>query len=155
MSAAEVAQRLDAVRGYAIALPSARSATACIGFCWGGSTTFEYATAQKELRAAVVYYGTAPQDKVALTRIACPVLGLYGGDDARVTSTVEPTKTVMRELGKTYAPHVYAGAGHGFLRQQSGRDGKNLEAAKGAWQETIAFLRNRLESPGVGAADER
>jgi carboxymethylenebutenolidase len=32
-------------------------------------------------------------------------------------------------------------AGHGFLRQQDGRDGANLRAARAAWPRTIAFLR--------------
>jgi carboxymethylenebutenolidase len=140
----EVARRLDAVRAAGLALPSAASKSACIGFCWGGSSSFAYARAQPGLSAAVVYYGTAPQDKEALRRIACPVLGLYGGDDARVTSTVQATATAMRELGKPFEQHVYAGAGHGFLRQQSGRDGANLKAAREGWRETIAFLQKNL-----------
>ncbi len=137
----EVTRRLDAVRSHALALPSAAPASGAIGFCWGGSTSFAYATAQPALGAAVVYYGTGPADKDALRRIACPVLGLYGGDDARVTATVEGTTTAMKELGKPFEPRVYAGAGHGFLRQQSERDGKNLDAARQAWRETIAFLK--------------
>jgi len=72
------------------------------------------------------------------------VLGLYGGDDARVTSTVEPTKKLMSELNKSYLPLVYDGAGHGFLRQQSGSEA-NAKAAKEAWAETITFLKKNLE----------
>jgi carboxymethylenebutenolidase len=141
----EVARRLDAVRAAGLAMPSAAAKSACIGFCWGGSSSFAYAAAQPELSAAVVYYGTAPQDKEAMRRIACPVLGLYGGDDARVTSTVAGTTEAMKELGKSFEPHTYPGAGHGFLRQQSGREGANLKAAREAWRETIAFLKKEKE----------
>lgn len=141
----EVARRLDAVRTHCLSLPSAAPKSASIGFCRGGSSSFAYATAQPGLAAAVVYYGTAPTEREALARITCPVLGLYGGDDARVTATVEGTTAAMRELGKRFEPHTYAGAGHGFLRQQTGRDGKNLEAARQAWAETVAFLRKALE----------
>lgn len=140
----EVARRLDAVRDYALALPSSGDASACIGFCWGGSTSFAYATAQPGLAAAVVYYGTPPANREALGAIACPVLGLYGGDDARVTSTVGGTAATMRQLGKSYEHHVYEGAGHGFLRQQSGRGGANLSAARQAWERTLAFLKEHL-----------
>ena len=35
--------------------------------------------------------------------------------------------------------HTYAGAGHGFLRQQEDRDGANLKASQEAWPRTIAF----------------
>jgi carboxymethylenebutenolidase len=134
----EVLKRLNAVRRHAIALPAADGKSAAIGFCWGGSTSFAYAAAQPRLDAAVVYYGTAPND---LSEVRAPVLGLYGGDDARVTSTVESTTATMRELRKTYESRVFDGAGHGFLRAQSGQNGANLAAARDAWPRTLAFLR--------------
>ena len=86
----DVARRLKAAAGYATALPAAMSAVGSVGFCWGGSTSFAFATTEADLKAAVVYYGTAPAEE-AVGRIRAPVLGFYGGDDARVTSTVEPT----------------------------------------------------------------
>ena len=140
----EVTIRLDAVRTHALALPSVGKSSATIGFCWGGSTSFMYATRQPDLDAAIVYYGTAP-DAPRLATIKCPVLGLYGGDDNRVTSTVSATAAAMKEYELAFTPHVYEGAGHGFLRQQSGREGANGAAARSAWEETIAFLRERLK----------
>jgi dienelactone hydrolase len=47
----------------------------------------------------------------------------------------------MKALGKTYEPHVFDGAGHGFLRAQSGQDGANARAAAQAWPLTVNFLR--------------
>jgi carboxymethylenebutenolidase len=146
LSPDEVAQRLDAVRAYGVQLPAATNKTATIGFCWGGSQSFAYATRRPELNGAVVYYGTAPKDKEQLAKIQCPVLGLYGGNDARVTATVEPTEKAMKEAGKAYAPHTYENAGHGFLRQQSGQNGANQKAADQAWAETVTFLKKNLES---------
>src|SRR5262245_42180264 len=137
----EVIARLDAVRTWALALLGAGKTSATVGFCWGGATSFAYAAAQPALHAAVVYYGTPPAD---VSPVRAPVLGLYGGDDARVTSTVEPTRAKMKELGKTYEAHVFDGAGHGFLRAQSGQDGANRKAAEQAWPMTVAFLRRRL-----------
>ncbi|HEY8022272.1 MAG TPA: dienelactone hydrolase family protein [Thermoanaerobaculia bacterium] len=136
--------RLNAVRDYAVKLPAANGRSATIGFCWGGGTSFAYAAAQPALNAAVVYYGVAPE-AAALARIQAPVLGLYGGDDARVDATIPPAEAEMKRLGKSYEPHVYAGAGHGFLRQQDGRDGANLKATKDAWPRTLAFLREHLK----------
>lgn len=148
----EVIQRLNAVRTYGTGLAAATDRFAVIGYCWGGSTSFLYATAQPDLDAAVVYYGTAPTDRDVLGRIEAPVLGLYGGDDARVTSTVAATAEAMRGHDKSFTHHIYAGAGHGFLRQQSGRDGANMRASQHAWRETVTFLRQYLEpkSPHEG-----
>ncbi len=137
----EVVGRLNAVRAYALALPAANGSSAAVGFCWGGSLSFAYAVAQPGLKAAVVYYGTAPQDLSTLAALKAPVLGLYGGNDARVDATIDATRAKMRELGKRYEPHVFEGAGHGFLRAQSGQDGANMMATEQAWPMTVAFLR--------------
>jgi carboxymethylenebutenolidase len=140
----EVVARLNAVRDHAIALPACNGKTATIGFCWGGATSFNYASAQPGLNAAVVYYGTSPV-KEKFASIKAPVLGLYGENDARVNATIEPAKAEMSHLGKTYEVEKYAGAGHGFLRQQGGMDGANLEATKKAWPRTIEFLRKHTQ----------
>ena len=148
----EVTTRLDAVRAWALARPAAGVTSATMGFCWGGSASFNYATRQPALNAAVVFYGTGPTDEAAIGRIGAPVLGFYGGDDARVTSTVEATSKAMAAKQKSFTSRVYEGAGHGFLRQQDGRDGANLRAAQQSWAESISFLRNRLEPVAAPAA---
>jgi carboxymethylenebutenolidase len=85
-----------------------------VGYCWGGGHSFNYAVAQPNLSAAVVYYGSTPSDMSVLATIKAPVLGLYGGNDARITANVEPTAAKMKELGKSYTYSVYAGAATAF-----------------------------------------
>ena len=145
----DVAARLNAAMAYGKSLPASNRKTAVIGFCWGGSASFNYAIAQPELSASVVYYGTPPMktvdgaqvvDPEPLAKIKAPVIGFYGGNDARVTSTVEPTAAEMKKLGKSYESHVMEGAGHGFLKGQASSEA-NGKAAKDAWPLTIAFLK--------------
>jgi carboxymethylenebutenolidase len=140
---AEAQRRLMAAGRYAAALPAARDRIAVVGFCWGGSTSFALATVWPELRGAVVYYGTSPA-REALANVRAGVLGLYAGDDARVDATVPDAQAEMRRLGKPFEVNTYEGAGHGFLRQQDGREGANLRAARAAWPRTLAFLRDAL-----------
>jgi carboxymethylenebutenolidase len=140
----EVTARLNAVRDSAIKLPAANGKSATLGFCWGGARSFAYAGAQPALNAAVVFYGTSP-DAPALATVKAPVLGLYGGDDARVNATIAPAEAELKKLGRTYEPHVYDGAGHGFLRQQEGRDGANLKASQQAWPRVVSFLKQHLK----------
>ncbi|HKQ62921.1 MAG TPA: dienelactone hydrolase family protein [Candidatus Polarisedimenticolaceae bacterium] len=139
----QTALRLDATRAYALGLPAASGKIATLGFCWGGAASFAYAAHQPGLGAAVVFYGTSPAAP-ALAAVKAPVLGLYGGDDARVGATVPPAEAEMKKLGKLFETHTYEGAGHGFLREQDGRNGKNLEAARQAWPATIGFLEKHL-----------
>jgi carboxymethylenebutenolidase len=144
LAPAQVAAALDAAATYGRSLPAASGKVATLGFCWGGAQSFSYAAARPALDAAVVYYGTSP-DAAALAQLRAPVLGLYGEDDARVNATVGPAEAKAKELGKTYLTATYPGAGHGFLRQQDGRDGANLAASQKAWPATLAFLRRNLE----------
>ena len=141
----DTTRRLSAVARYGLSLPAANGLVGAVGFCWGGSTSFNFAANEADLDAAVVYYGSAPSAKM-LGRIQAPVLGLYGGDDARVNATIPDAVREMRRLGKFYEPHKFDGAGHGFLRQQGGREGANMAATKEAWPITVSFFRQHLDN---------
>ncbi|MGC4031324.1 MAG: dienelactone hydrolase family protein [Tepidisphaeraceae bacterium] len=131
---------LDAVADYAGKIPSANGKIATVGFCWGGGASFAYAAHNPNLAAAVVAYGTPPKGD-EFKAIAAPVLGLYGGDDARVTATVPAAEAAMKAAGKSYEPHIFDGAGHGFFRQQTGKNGANRKAVDEGWPTLVAFLK--------------
>jgi carboxymethylenebutenolidase len=141
----EVARRLDAVHAYAVKIPAANGKTATMGFCWGGARSFEYAVAQPNLDAAIVFYGTSPQKAGDFAKINAAVLGLYGGDDARVNATIEPASAEMKKLGKVFEHEIYEGAGHGFLGSQGDRAGANYRASEKAWPRALAFLQQHLK----------
>ncbi len=141
----EVTARLNAVRDYALALPAAGGKTGVVGFCWGGSQVWNYAVRQPGVNAAVAYYGSGPTEAADYAKITCPVLGLYGSDDARVNATIETSEKAMSAAGKSYSKTVFEGAGHGFLRQQTARDGANQKAATAAWTQTLAFFKKNLQ----------
>ena len=142
----DVHRQLAAVAQYGMGLPAALPRYGIVGFCWGGSASFEHAVRSPAgLGAAVVYYGSSPTpDRLGSVRV--PVLGLYGSDDARVNQTVPPADSAMRALGKAYTHYTYEGAGHGFLRAQDGKDGANMAATRQAWPATLAFFRRHLGS---------
>jgi len=141
----EIVRRLNMAAQYATTLPAATQRFGVIGFCWGGSASFNFATARDDLGAAVVYYGTSPATET-LRRVQAPVMGFYGGDDQRVNATIGPAQAELDRLGKRYQPNIFEGAGHGFLRQQDGRDGANMLASEQAWPATVRFLRTELET---------
>jgi carboxymethylenebutenolidase len=147
---ADVVAKLDAAMAYGKTLPASNGKTAVVGFCWGGNQSFGYAIAQPGLSAAAVYYGMVPGtgnpfavDMAELGKLKVPVIGFYGGNDARVTSTVDPTVAATKQLGKSYEPHVFDGAGHGFLRNQSTEP--NYKASEQAWPLTVAFFKDHLK----------
>ena len=141
ISADEAQRRYKIARDWALKLPRANGKTGSIGFCAGGGNSFRFAGEVPELNAAVVYYGTPPTPEV-MAKIKAPVLGFYGENDARVTSTVTPTVTAMEKLGKVYEPHVYAKTTHSFLYFQDMAG--NPAAVNDAWPRTVAFLKRNL-----------
>ena len=142
---AERTAGLDATRSFALSIPAASGRLGVVGFCWGGMSSFAYAVSQSDLDAAVVYYGTSPTEPGEYARIAAPILGHYGGDDARVNATVPGASEALSGAAQSFAPFFYEGAGHGFLRAQSDREGANLRATQQAWPRTVAFFREHLE----------
>jgi carboxymethylenebutenolidase len=122
----QITADLNAVADYVSKLPASNGKVAVTGYCWGGSQSFRFATNRPSLKAAFVFYGTAPGsnqqnqsfavDKTAMAKIVAPVYGFYGENDMRVDATVPPTSDAAKELKKTYDPVIYAGAAHGFMR---------------------------------------
>ncbi len=140
----DVNRRLRAMAAYATALPSAGDQVGAVGYCWGGSTSFGFAVDYADLDAAVVYYGTSPEG--GFDQIQAPVLGLYGGNDNRVNSTIPRAEQAMLSGRGNFKAHIFEGAGHGFLRAQSGQEGANKSATEQAWPLTVDFFKAQLGS---------
>ena len=145
LNPAWVQRQLDAVAQYGMSLPAAEKKYGIVGFCWGGGVSFAHAVHSPGLGASVVYYGTSPKS-ADLESVRAPVLGLYGGNDARVDATIPPADSALRALRRTYVYNIYPRAGHGFLRQQTGMDGANMAATRAAWPATVAWFKKYLGS---------
>jgi carboxymethylenebutenolidase len=119
------------------------------GFCIGGSNAL-YAGSTGLGLAGVIgicpYVGpmgvSAPLPDDFGSRIRVPVLGLFGGADTEVPSSVHDN--LARDLAAANVPHdivVYPGQPHGFIEwDHFGREG-HAEAANDAWKRIAAFLK--------------
>jgi len=110
---------------------------ACLGFCMGGGLAGLLACEEPELAGAAIFYGSAPPlDRVA--RIGCPVIGFYGGLDARINAGLPGFAQALREAGKSFEHHVYEGANHAFFNDT--RPAYDVRAARDAWARLLTFL---------------
>lgn len=131
-----------AVAQYGMKLPAAAKSYGVVGYCWGGSASFNHGVfGAPGMKASVVYYGTSPSAE-DIAKVKIPVLGLYGENDQRVNATIARADSVMKSTNGTFVSKIYPGAGHGFLRAQD--QPANLEAAKLAWPETVAWFKKHL-----------
>ena len=114
-----------------------------LGFCMGGAISGVLATLSPELRAAVIFYGQNPPPE-RVPDIRASVLGIYGGDDPRITENVPELVEAMRKAGKDFGYHVYPGAPHAFFNDT--RPNHSPEAARDAWQRVLTFFEGTLNT---------
>ena len=138
----QITADLNAVSAYVAKLPACNGKVAVAGFCWGGTQSFRFATNNRDIKAALVFYGSGPESEAELKRIASPVHGFYGENDARVNATVAKSTELMKQAGKTFEPVTYTGAGHGFMRAGEAPDASpaNKKGREDAWKRLKDLL---------------
>ena len=107
----------------------------------GGAISGYLATLSPDLRAAVIFYGQNPPLE-RVPEVQARVLGIYGGDDHRITDAVPEFEEAMREAGKSFENHIYPGAPHAFFNDA--RPNYREEAARDAWRRVLAFFDETL-----------
>ena len=118
--------------------------TGSIGFCQGGRISF-IANALLPLSASVSFYGGGTDELVSHTaEIHAPHLFFWGGLDKHIPREQRETIiTAMETAGKQYVAVTFSYAGHGFFCNE--RTSYQPDAAKEAWEMTLAFFRNKLQ----------
>jgi carboxymethylenebutenolidase len=144
LDSAQVISDMNAVVAYAHTIAASDGRIVSAGFCWGGSQSFALATANSDLSAALVFYGTAPEDQSLYANIAAPVYGFYGGNDERVNATIEQTEQFMAGAGMPFNYEIYDGAGHAFMRlgEDTAGEEANVQARLKAWERMKNILTN-------------
>jgi carboxymethylenebutenolidase len=132
---------LDAAIAYAKKLDACNGKVVVGGFCWGGGKTFLYATHNPDLKAGLVFYGSAAKAE-DMPKIKAPIYGFYGGNDARINAGIPATIESMQAADRFFEPKTYEGAGHGFMRagEDPAGSAENQRARAEAWQRLRAIL---------------
>src|SRR5688572_24308045 len=117
-----------------------------IGWCMGGGYALALATNDPRPKATVINYGRLVTDSEAITKIASPVLGNFGGADRGIPS--EDVKKFGGELtkyGKLGDIKIYEGAGHAFMNPNN-KEGYDASAARDAWGRIDRFFDRNLRA---------
>jgi carboxymethylenebutenolidase len=124
-----------------LTLPESTGKVAAVGFCYGGSVANYLATQVPELAAAVPFYGSAPplQD---VPKIRAPLMIHYAGADERINAGWPTFEAALKAAGTRYEAFIYPNVQHGFNNDTTPRF--DADAAKLAWQRTIAFFKANL-----------
>lgn len=113
-----------------------------VGFCFGGWISNMMAVRLPELDAAVPFYGGQPSADM-VPQIQAPLLLQYAGLDQRVNEGWPDYEAALKANDKEYQVYVYPDVNHGFHNDTTPR--YDEEAAKLAWERTIAFFDKHLK----------
>jgi carboxymethylenebutenolidase len=117
---------------------------ASIGWCMGGSYSFDVALQEPTLTADVINYGHLATDPEMLKKINASILGIFGGKDRGITpDDVKKFEQAMKQLGKKVDIVIYPNAGHAF-ENPNNKAGYRADDAADAWKRTVDFLAQTL-----------
>ncbi len=125
------------------ARPDSTGKLGAVGFCFGGGMVNQLAVRLgKDLNAGVAFYGN--QAGVAdVPKIMAPLMFQYAGNDQRINANIPAYEAALKENKKTFESFIYEGKQHGFHNDTTPR--YDAEAAKLAWERTLAFFKKNLK----------
>lgn len=147
----DVAGAVEHLRG----LPTSNGKVAVIGHCSGGRQAV-LAACNLDLQGAVDCYGAfvvndaPPEVGVRMTSLEhqlpnlhCPLLGLFGNDDANPSrKQVDTLDKLLTKHGLEHEFHRYKGAGHGFF--STDRPAYRPEQAVDGYQHIANFFARTI-----------
>lgn len=114
-----------------------------MGFCMGGALTFATATMSSDLKAAVAYYGLAPQDSFDHAKIKAPMMAHFATKDGWAKAdAAKALADAMHACGQSIELHVYE-ADHAFANDVRPEVYSPDNAAL-AWKRTTEFFHHQL-----------
>ena len=116
-----------------------------VGFCIGGRISLLQARSGLDLSGVIGFYPwpvgphrsglPAPADEAP--RFGCPVLAIYGGEDAGIPAEArEAFDRALEAAGVERRTVLYEDAPHSFFDRKS----EFAEASAGAWDEVLRFM---------------
>jgi carboxymethylenebutenolidase len=118
-----------------------------VGFCMGGRLSFVCGTLGLGLAGVIGFYGSltgagrggTPVPADVADRIACPVLGLFGGDDPGIpTTAIASFEAALRSANVDHRVLTFDGAPHSFFDRKAD---EYTRASEAAWAEVLSFVR--------------
>lgn len=117
---------------------------AVIGFSLGAYYSVHLAGADPEhVRSVVLFYGTGDAD---LDNSRASFLGHFAGNDAyEPQKYADKMEAYLKRIGRPVTFYRYPGAAHWFFEPDRTQE-YSPEAANLAWERTLVFLRNSVDS---------
>jgi carboxymethylenebutenolidase len=109
-----------------------------IGFCFGGSNSWNAAASGHGLKGAIGYYGRPARFLGNAARVDAPLLILQGGADQAISHEDNlELEQALQEHDKQYELIEYDGAPHSFFDR---KQAEFKEASDDSWRRVLEFI---------------
>jgi carboxymethylenebutenolidase len=116
-----------------------------VGFCCGGSFSWQQASVADHLNGYVSFYGVpAHLEEERIPAMRGPILMLIAGKDFTPVDDVEQLAAQVRVKGETVETHTYPEAPHGFFSRSGEFDAECTDA----WDRVLDFFDRYASDPG-------
>jgi carboxymethylenebutenolidase len=137
-------ERLKKCVDFLLAHQNVNDNVGVMGFCFGGTYTYEMAIADPRIHVAIPFYGHAPEPFEKLKDVSCPVYAFYGEQDENLVKQIPGIKENMEKYEKQFEVTTYPNTGHAFFNDTNPTT-YNEEAAKDAWTKSLEALNKNLK----------
>ncbi len=117
-----------------------------VGFCFGGSNSWNQSAMQAEINGCIGFYGRPARSEALIPQMKAPLLVMVAGADQATTS--EQAKEFEQRLTEAKVPHeehVYEGAPHSFFDRSYAQW---KDACDDAWQRMLDFVKRHQVQSG-------
>ncbi len=110
-----------------------------VGFCFGGSCSYNQSAFQPGLGGAIGFYGRPERSEPFISKMKAPLLVMVAGNDAATTpEQAEEFKEKLEKAGVPFERHVYEGAPHSFFDRSFDQW---KDACDDAWRRMLEFVK--------------
>jgi carboxymethylenebutenolidase len=114
-----------------------------IGFCMGGYWSLSLACSNRDVKAAVPFYGSIPPEAL-LSQLRSPILYFYGEKDHHISaSEINRLENFIKSTGRRGEVVRYPDSDHAFFNDTR-KEVYNPTDAADAWTRSLAFLKKTL-----------
>jgi carboxymethylenebutenolidase len=110
-----------------------------VGFCFGGSSSWNQSALQPDLDGAIGFYGRPERSRPYISKMKAPLLLLIAGADFTPQEEFVGLDRQLDEAGLPHEMHVYEGAPHSFF-DRTFEQWKS--ACDDAWRRILDFVKN-------------
>jgi carboxymethylenebutenolidase len=111
-----------------------------VGFCFGGSNSWNQSAFQPDLNGAIGFYGRPERSRPYISKMKAPPLMLIAGADFTPREDFIEFDRQLSEAGVPHEMHIYEGAPHSFF-DRTFEQWK--EACDDAWRRILAFVKKQ------------